>query len=157
MESVNHYDFRLPKAKQGLFPETETALPLPEYIEVLAAQRSSYWAWGNYKAVLADLLRIREARRIMEIGAGRFPLFDRSEIAPFGVEYIANDVDAAELARAPNEVRKACFDISATDNNEISRLSNSIDLTFSKMVFEHISDATQAYHNIYELLSPNGI
>lgn len=157
MESVDQCDFQLSEAKQGLFRENAAALPLPEYIEVLATQRSSYWAWGNYKVVLADLLRIREARRVMEIGAGRFPLFDRSEIAPFGVEYIANDVDAAELARAPNEVRKACFDISAKSNGEIAQLSNSIDLTFSKMVFEHISDTTQAYQNIYELLSPNGI
>jgi 2-polyprenyl-3-methyl-5-hydroxy-6-metoxy-1,4-benzoquinol methylase len=157
MESANRRDFRLSEPQQGLFPETEIALPLPEYIEVLAAQRSSYWAWGNYKAVLANLLRIREARRIMEIGAGRFPLFDRSEIASFGVECIANDVDPTELARAPDGVRKACFDISAPDNHEIAKLSNSIDLTFSKMVFEHVPDVTQAYRNIYKLLSPNGI
>ncbi|HEV2186794.1 MAG TPA: methyltransferase domain-containing protein [Stellaceae bacterium] len=137
--------------------ETNSTLELPEYIEVLATHRSSRWAWGHYKDVLADLLRIREARRVMEIGAGRFPLFDRDEIARFDVEYIANDVDPAELARAPDEVGKACFDISTTNSDEVARLSNTIDLTFSKMVFEHLSDSKQAYRNIYEILSPNGI
>jgi SAM-dependent methyltransferase len=93
----------------------------------------------------------------MEIGAGRFPLFDPAEIARFDVEYIANDVDPSELARAPDEVGKACFDISTANFDEVVELSNAIDLTFSKMVFEHISDTMQAYRNIYEILSPNGI
>jgi len=146
-----------PESKQSLLTGAETTFPLSEYVEVLARYRSSYWAWHNYKAVLADLLRIREARRIMEIGAGRFPLFERAEIAPLDVEYIANDVDPDELARAPEEVEKACFDISTADAGEITKLSESVDLTFSKMVFEHVSDTEQAYHNIYKILSPGGI
>src|ERR1700704_5052793 len=75
--------------------------PLFEYVEVLSKNRSSRWAWHHYKEVLVDLLRIRDAKRIMEIGGGRFPLFNLAEIAPFDVEYIINDVSASELARAP--------------------------------------------------------
>lgn len=93
----------------------------------------------------------------MEIGAGRFPLFDRAEIAPLGVEYIANDVDASELARAPQEVRTACFDISTTDTDQIDSLNEAIDLTFSKMVFEHVSNTRQAYINIHKILAPGGV
>lgn len=89
--------------------------PLSKYVQVLAEHRSSEWAWRHYKDVLADLLRIRNAKRIMEIGAGRFPLFDRGEVAHLDIEYIANDVDPSELAQAPGEVSKACFDISTTN------------------------------------------
>ena len=121
---------------------------MSEYIEILAEHRSSEWAWGHYKDVLADLLRIRDAKRIMEIGGGRFPLFDPAEIEPFDVEYLINDVSPSELARAPSDVGKACFDIASTNTTEIDVLSETIDLTFSKMVFEHVSDTLQAYRNI---------
>jgi SAM-dependent methyltransferase len=93
----------------------------------------------------------------MEIGAGRFPLFDHDEIAPFDVEYIINDLDVSELDRAPSDVGKVCFDIATTNGAELDVLTNTIDLTFSKMVFEHVSDTRQAYQNIYKMLSPCGI
>jgi len=130
---------------------------LPEYVEVLSEHRRSEWAWGHYKDVLADLLRIQDGKRIMEIGGGRFPLFNRSEIAAFDVEYIVNDVNPSELARAPSEVGKACFDIASADTAEIEALAGTIDLTFSKMVFEHVADAGQAYQNIYKMLSRRGV
>ena len=46
---------------------------LSEYVAGLSEHRSSEWAWRHYKDVLVDLLRIRDARRIVEIGGGRFP------------------------------------------------------------------------------------
>ncbi len=156
MGSANGLGLRT-SASQRPVVSAGDAPSLSEYIEIVAAHRSSDWAWGHYKDVLADLLRIRDAKRIMEIGAGRFPLFDRAEIAPFNVEYIANDVDPVELAQARSEVGKACFDISGTNTTEIDALSDTIDLTFSKMVFEHVSDTRQAYRNIYKMLSPSGI
>lgn len=130
---------------------------LCDYVEILARHRYSQWAWRHYKDVLADLLRIRKARRIMEIGAGRFPLFEREEIAPFGIEYIANDIDPTELERAPAGVGKVCFDISTADADAVASLRNAVDLAFSKMVFEHLPDVKQAYLNIFEMLSPGGI
>jgi Methyltransferase domain len=130
---------------------------LSEYVAGLSEHRSSEWAWRHYKDVLVDLLRMRDARCLMEIGGGRFPLFNPAEIAPFDVEYIINDVSPSELSRAPSEVGKACFDIASSDTTEIDALAGTIDLTFSKMVFEHVSDALQAYRNIYKMLSRRGI
>jgi len=130
---------------------------LSEYVEILAEHRLSAWAWGHYKDVLADLLRIRNAKRIMEIGAGRSPLFDRAEIEFSEAEYIINDVQPSELARAPGDVARVCFDIASTSATEIDTLANTVDLVFSKMVLEHVSDAQQAYKNIYKLLSPSGV
>jgi ubiquinone/menaquinone biosynthesis C-methylase UbiE len=130
---------------------------LSEYVEGLSEHRSSDWAWRHYKEVLVDLLRIRHGKRMMEIGGGRFPLFDRDEIAPLEVEYIINDLSPSELARAPSEVGKVCFDIASANTTEIEALAGTIDLTFSKMVFEHVSDALQAYRNIYKMLSRRGV
>jgi len=93
----------------------------------------------------------------MEIGGGRFPLFNLAEIAPYDVEYIINDVSPSELARAPSEVRKVCFDIASTNILDIDGLTDTIDLIFSKMVFEHVSDSLQDYRNIYKILAQDGI
>jgi SAM-dependent methyltransferase len=152
-----------PASSLGLRSEAHLAsfdysfLELCSYVEMLARHRYSPWAWRHYKDVLADLIRIRNAKRVMEIGAGRFPLFDLIEIAPFDVDYIANDIDPEELAQAPNEVGKACFDISTSDADGVFDLNSTVDLAFSKMVFEHLPDVKQAYQNIYEILSPGGI
>jgi SAM-dependent methyltransferase len=84
-------------------------------------------------------------------------LFERAEVAPFDVEYIANDIDPAELERAPADVGKACFDISTAETDQMAELTNTVDLAFSKMVFEHLPDVQQAYRNIYEMLAPGGV
>lgn len=157
MQSIKGDDLISSDGTRGKLPQIERAVPLAEYVEMLARQRSSYWAWHNYEAVLRDLLHIQNARRVMEIGAGRSPLFNRAEIALSGIDYVANDVDPTELARAPQSVSKACFDISTTDGDDIRHLSNTMDLIFSKMVFEHISDTKQAYINIYDILSSGGV
>jgi SAM-dependent methyltransferase len=155
--SMDKYGLRASETDRRPLVSAAKKPSLTEYIEVLAEHRRSEWAWSHYKDVLVDLLRIRNGRRIMEIGGGRFPLFDRSEIAAFDVEYIVNDVNPAELARAPSEVGKVCFDIASADTVEIKELADTVDLTFSKMVFEHVSDARQAYRNIYKLLSRRGV
>lgn len=134
-----------------------SAPPLSEYVGSLSQHRSSEWAWRHYKDVILDLLRIRGARRIMEIGGGRFPLFDQIEIAPFDVEYIVNDISASELACAPSDMATVCFDIADAYAAEIDMVAGTIDLTFSKMVIEHLSDALQAYRNIYKVLRDGGI
>jgi|HubBroStandDraft_5_1064220.scaffolds.fasta_scaffold217902_1 SAM-dependent methyltransferase len=156
MRSESNLDLHTPTHLPAFISEYNF-LALWGYVEVLARQRYSSWAWRHYKDVLADLVRIRGARRIMEIGAGRFPLFDRTEVAPFDVEYIANDIDPVELERAPDEVEKACFDISTAETAWVAELTNTVDLAFSKMVFEHLPDVKQAYRNIYEMLSPGGV
>ena len=74
------------------------------------------WAWDEYKStVLAMVEECREcgrhiggAVRLMEIGGGRSPLLTPAEA---GIELIVNDIDAGELARAPEVFEKAQFDI----------------------------------------------
>lgn len=115
---------------------------------------ASSWAWENYKNFIFDMLDNRGSQAILEIGGGRFPLFSQSELSDYNICYTVNDISIDELERAPEWVNKAHFDIAGKVPEE--HLSK-FDLMFSKMVFEHIKDTTEAYTNIYKLLKKGGI
>lgn len=121
------------------------------------ADRSSDWAWANFQRVLRDLAAALPARAMLEIGGGRFPLFTQDEIAGMGVAYTVNDISQSELDRAPPYVSKARFDIATHDTAEVVAFAERYDLVFSKMVFEHVRDARQAYANIKTILRPGGV
>jgi SAM-dependent methyltransferase len=122
----------------------------------LGAQADPKWAWENYKRVIADLCRALGAKRIVEIGGGRDPLFSRAEIETLGVDMMVNDISADELAVLPAGYRTACFDV-AGDIENVAHLRGSLDLAFSRMVFEHVEDGQRAWANLYELLAPGGV
>jgi SAM-dependent methyltransferase len=114
------------------------------------------WAWINYKRVVSELCKRFAAHRLIEIGGGRDPLFDRQEIDALGVEMTVNDIATGELAALPKGYRTACFDV-AGDISSVADLRNSFDLAFSRMVFEHVADGQRAWTNLYELLAPGGV
>jgi SAM-dependent methyltransferase len=130
---------------------------LSDLVSELSRQRSSEWAWTHYKDTIQSLIALRSARNVVEIGGGRWPLLDKAEIASAAIRYIVNDIAEGELERAPDYVEKACFDIGQQAPLGCPEFHGRIDLTFSKMVFEHIHDTYQAYRNIYTLLAPGGI
>lgn len=123
------------------------------------------WAWSNYKAlVLAfadDIRRDRAARgertgtvRLLEVGGGRDPLFTLEEARQAGLDITVNDIDADELAMAPEGYGRALFDIAG----EVDRAqAGRYDLIFSKMVFEHVGDVARAWGNCHLLLAPGGV
>lgn len=120
----------------------------------LGLQNSDEWGWDNYKAVIRHLAQTFGARRMLEIGAGRCPLFGRDELRNLGAELTVNDISAAELALAPPGYAQACFDIAG----EVDASQNgSIDLAFSRMVFEHVEDAHKAWSNVHAILAPGGV
>jgi len=130
---------------------------ISKYAAELEARRSGHWAWTNYKSCVHSLVRQTRAQTVMEIGGGRWPLFSNEEISSSGVTYIVNDVSESELALAPANVEKVCFDIGQGDLSEHEALKGKVDVIFSQMVFEHVGDARQAYKNIYSLLAPGGV
>ena len=87
--------------------------------------------------------------------AGRFSRLRRFKQG--GISYAVNDISESELALAPLYVEKVCFDISKPIGEELQPLLGTVDLMFSYNVFEHVSDATRAYQNIYALLAPGGV
>lgn len=130
---------------------------LQPFVEELAPEPTFWWAWQNYKPTLLKLAQTleKEARkpRALEIGGGRDPTFTADEGAAHFARYTVNDIAQSELDRAPAYVEKRCFDIAGHTLPE----TGSYDLIFSKMVFEHIPDAAQAYRNTCALLAPGGV
>jgi SAM-dependent methyltransferase len=131
----------------------EVILELNRFVKEIVASNDSLWAWDNYKPVVLSLQKKFGCRSLLEVGGGRTPLIDEQENDSLGVRYTVNDISAGELALAPEWASKACFDICSPPTDAHSKF----DLIFSKMVFEHISDAKKAYLAIYRLLAPGGL
>lgn len=122
------------------------------------ADRPGSWAWAqnHFKEHIRRLIEARRARRVMEIGGGRWPMFSADEIAALGVRYVVNDISDRELAIAPRYADKACFDIAEPDEARINPYREQHNVIFSKMVFEHVRDTRKAYRNIQRLLAAGG-
>lgn len=123
------------------------------------------WAWSNYKALVAgfaeDIRRERAARgeparpvRLLEVGGGRDPLFTLDEARAAGLDITINDIDADELAMAPQGYGRALFDIAG----DVDRAHvGAYDLIFSRMVFEHVDGVARAWGNCHLLLAHGGV
>jgi SAM-dependent methyltransferase len=127
--------------------------PFGRFVAENIVSNDAHWAWQSYKSVVLKLQETFQCKSLLEVGAGRSPLLNKSEYESLGAKYTVNDISAPELALAPGWLSKVCFDISGPPSSSYS----SYDLIFSKMVFEHVRDAKAAYSAVYDLLKPNGI
>lgn len=132
-------------------------LSLENLIASWQRHRESGWALGTFRKNIYDLMKRKPDQSVLEIGGGRSPMFNEGEIAQAQARYVINDISQRELSKAPDYCSKLCFDISSSDSEVIKQNAASCSVIFSKMVFEHVKDARQAYRNIYELLAPGGI
>jgi len=138
-------------------PQSGVAERISDLAAELNSKRIGDWAWDHYKDTVKGLIDILDAKQVMEIGGGRWPLLTNDEIQAAGINYIVNDISEKELSLAPSDVQKACFNISDSNIDKYQDLFGKVDVMFSKMVFEHVNDVHQGYRNIYKLLSPNGV
>ncbi|HLL27493.1 MAG TPA: methyltransferase domain-containing protein [Xanthobacteraceae bacterium] len=137
-------------------PVRARASSLREALAPLGIEHNEAWAWANYERVVRELVSAFGARRLIEIGGGRDPLFSRASLAELGAELTVNDISSVELATLPAGYRTACFDIAGTlTPEEIAR--GGYDLAFSRMVFEHVADGKRAWENLFRLLAPGGV
>lgn len=118
--------------------------------------RDALVAWQELKPTLGRLARAAAARRVLEVGGGRDPLFSPEDADELGFDLTVNDIDREELAPLPSGFQKAVFDI-AGPADEIPLRACGFDLVYSKMVFEHVKDAKMAWSNVYYLLASGGI
>lgn len=135
-----------------------SASPMPSTLvsalATLGVENRDEWGWDNYTRVIRHLAKTFGARRMLEIGAGRSPLFGIDELRSLNAELTVNDISAAELAHLPAGYRQACFDIAG----EVAETQiGMIDLAFSRMVFEHVEDAHKAWCNVHAMLAPGGV
>jgi SAM-dependent methyltransferase len=129
---------------------------LAKAVASLRVESDWLWAWENYKRTVQELSKRIAARRLIEIGGGRGPLFNPAELNDLGVKLTVNDIAPGELALLPAGYDTACFDV-VGDLTRVAALRGSFDLAFSRMVFEHVADGPRAWSNLYELLAPGGI
>jgi len=132
-------------------------LSLENLIASWQRHRESGWALGTFQKNIYDLIKRRPDQTVLEIGGGRSPMFNEGEIAHAKARYVINDISQKELSKAPDYCSKLCFDIASSDSDVIKENAASCSVIFSKMVFEHVKDAPQAYRNIHTLLEPGGI
>lgn len=132
-------------------------MELAERVEQLQEICDGNWAWVNYLDLIREIIGSLPVKSIVEIGGGRAPSFDKTEIEAMGADYTSNDISARELSLAPSWVGKALFDIQTSNLADIDPYLNKYDLVFSKMVMEHVADYERAYQNIYKILRVGGI
>jgi len=123
----------------------------------IAREKHFRWAWQNYTSTVLSLIEQNEARSVIEIGGGRFPLLSEEDVERLGISYTSNDISARELARAPGWANKAQFDVQSPDRDGITPFADSFDFAFSKMVMEHVASYERAYANLFTILRPGGI
>lgn len=148
------FPFASPASVPSAYGMPET--PLSLFAKALRQHQNSDWAWAAAKETIAGLARLNGARRAIEIGGGRDPLFSAAETSIMGMTLTLNDISANELRFAPPGFPTACFDIAGLlPRDQVG--FGTYDLAFSRMVFEHVKDANQAWTNVYNLLTPGGV
>lgn len=129
-----------------------TGPPLATYSQERLSDRWYSWAMENYKRTVEDVVKTYACRNLLEIGGGRSPLLSEAEAKALGVTYTVNDISQRELDLAPAWVHKTCFDFAGEKTP-----AGSYDLVFSRMVMEHVRDASRAYRNLHGLLKDGGL
>jgi SAM-dependent methyltransferase len=129
-------------------------MTLSKFVSEIAPDRSSDWAWFQYKATILAAIKAFNCTSLLEVGGGRCPMFSADEIAALDVSCTINDIDQAELDLAPDYVHKQCFDIGG---DGVANIKERYDLVFSRFVFEHLADTRRAYQNIFLILKPGGL
>ena len=126
-------------------------------IAQLEHETSYRFAWKYYPDTIRQLIAASNARRVVEIGGGRFPFFNEGDVGTLGLSYTANDISARELAKAPTWAAKACFDVQSPDSDTITPFAGRFDFAFSKMVMEHVGSYRRAYTNLHRILTDGGL
>jgi SAM-dependent methyltransferase len=114
---------------------------------------SFFCAWESFKDQIAGIASSIAGADIIEIGAGRAPLFDAADLPPEVASYTLSDISRSELDRAPGQWDKVCFDACG----DVSGIDSRYDLAFSKMLAEHVPDGYRFHSNLFQLLKPGGI
>lgn len=133
----------------------ETIGNLTAQVSALHIGRDAESGWSDLRPTILGLIDKTEARKVLEVGGGRFPFLTPEEAQVRNVELTVNDIFESELELAPDIFQKRCFDI-AGDLPEDAGLGK-FDFIFSRMVFEHVKDARKGWSNIYRLLAPGGL
>lgn len=120
---------------------------------VMAKGNTWLEAMQGYDDTLRSLVGQYPDADILELGGGRRPSFDLSEMPSNLKSYTVNDVSEAELSLVPNGYDKACFDVSG----DASAFEGRYDVVFSRFLAEHVKDGRAMHRNVRQVLKPGGV
>jgi SAM-dependent methyltransferase len=89
---------------------------------------------------------------IYDVGGGKNPLIDRQRKAELKLRIAAVDIDAAEMAAAP----EGCYDRTICCDISTYRGEGEADLVICQALLEHVPDTEQALEAISTILKPEG-
>lgn len=89
---------------------------------------------------------------VYDIGGGKQPYIDRETKDRLGLKVIGLDIDANELARAPQGLYD---DVVCADITKYAGSGNA-DLLVCQALLEHVNDVSAAFHSIASILQPGG-
>ena len=96
--------------------------------------------------------------RVCDIGGGANPLLNVRRIGRQDLDYVLLDIDAEELAAAPEEYEKLQGDMLAPDTVErLLAQGGPFDLVMSRWAAEHMRDGRAFHEHVFSLLAPGGV
>jgi len=116
-------------------------------------EHSSGFAWQNYKDEVAQLIAAKASPDIIEIGAGRSPLFSQLDLPANVHSYTISDISRRELELAPGPWNRACFDVCG----DVRCHHGKFDVAFTRMLAEHVTDGYRFHANVFSLLKSGGV
>ena len=83
-----------------------------EFEELLASVRNSYpHPYEGFPTLIREIAKHGSNSRLLEVGGGRTPLLTSDDVRQLGCTYAINDIDAGELALAPEWIERVHGDI----------------------------------------------
>jgi len=119
----------------------------------IPVEHTSHFAATNYKNEVARLIASKSRPDIIEIGAGRNPLFSDADLPRNVGSYTIGDISGKELDLAPGSGNRLCFDVCG----DVSSISTRFDVVFTRMLAEHVPDGYRFHSNVFSLLKPGGV
>ena len=110
-------------------------------------------AWFGYPKLVTSIIETTSARRVADIGGGANPILTPDYIKEHQIKYTMIDIDASELAKAPDCYDKLTGDVTSGLCGE----DNSYDVVFSAMLAEHVNDGGALHRNLFRMLAPGGV
>jgi hypothetical protein len=111
--------------------------------------------WAMAESYLTAMIERHRPRVICEIGSGANPTLSIENVAKWKLRYITSDIDSRELQKAAQGYETVCLDLESGPLPQ--ELIGQCDMSFSRMVNEHIKDGRGYHTNIRKLLRPNGV